>query len=221
MGVRALRSTSLLMLAAALAACDVPDPAQRSAPGSRPGSDARSTETPSRPGSGGGLASIGEEEGARRVYYQFVDARGAVQFVPTLDAVPPEWRSRVGFVEMSSPPPLSPADAQRIRDARMRRGGSRTVSVPASVDEDEDTSHGAQADIVIYSADWCGACRAAKSYMDRKRIAYDERNVDEPRWREEMEAKAGRGGIPVFDVGGQILRGFSPPMLDEAIRSAS
>ena len=56
-----------------------------------------------------------------------------------------------------------------------------------------------QPTIIIYSADWCGACRAAKKYMDGEGIEYIERNVDEPRWQEEMYSKAGRGGIPPID----------------------
>jgi glutaredoxin len=140
-----------------------------------------------------------------------------VRFVPTLDAVPPEWRSRVGFVELSTPPTLTPGDAQRIRNAKAKRASAPIEDDPAAADERSSAS----AEIILYSADWCGACRAAKSYMDQKGIEYDERNVDEVRWRDEMQAKAGPGGIPVFDIGGQILRGFSPQLLDQAIQSAS
>ena len=45
--------------------------------------------------------------------------------------------------------------------------------------------------------------------------------VDEPRWAQEMRAKAGPGGIPVIDVGGQIMRGFSAERLDQLIAEAS
>jgi hypothetical protein len=36
-----------------------------------------------------------------------------------------------------------------------------------------------------------------------------------------MIAKAGRGGIPVFDVNGEILRGFSPELLEQVIQRHS
>ena len=154
---------------------------------------------------------------ARQVYYQFTDSSGSVRFVTTLADVPPEWRPRVGFVEMDAPPPGTPSAAQRIRTARAERARAQTPdSLPAAQDE-----AGAYADVLIYSADWCGACRAAKRYMDDRGIAYEERNVDNPDNRDEMIAKAGPGGIPVFDVNGSILRGFSPQMLEQLIQTSS
>ncbi len=154
-----------------------------------------------------------------QVYYQFVDERGRVRFVSTLAEVPEDWRARVGFVEMTSPPPGSPADAQRLREKRTAH-----VRVPSSAGASSGgvSSGGAtgnRSDVILYAADWCGACRMAKQYMDRKGIAYDERNVDEPRWAEEMRAKAGPGGIPVIDVDGQLMRGFSAQRLEQLLKS--
>jgi hypothetical protein len=49
------------------------------------------------------------------VYYQFVDNDGEVRFVPTLTEVPPEWRDRMGFVEVAAVPQDTPAEARMIR----------------------------------------------------------------------------------------------------------
>jgi glutaredoxin len=163
------------------------------------------------------LVSLDDAE-AMQIYYQFVDTGGRVRFVSTLAEVPPEWRERVGFVEMSSPPPARPADAQRLRDKRTAHlsGSAREARTRETAPD-----AGGDGEVIIYSADWCGACTRAKRYMDDRGIAYDERNVDEERWSEEMNTKAGKGGIPVFDVGGQILRGFSPERLDQLIAQSS
>jgi glutaredoxin len=179
--------------------------------------DGTAASGPSRSASGQsrdpGIVSLEETE-PTQVYYQFVDERGRVRFVSTLAEVPEDWRARVGFVEMSSPPPDRPADAQRLRDRRTAH-----VRVPASAGAGSPAAAGNRSDVILYGADWCGACRMAKQYMDDKGIAYDERNVDEPQWAEEMRAKAGPGGIPVIDVGGQILRGFSAARLDQMLKS--
>ena len=53
-----------------------------------------------------------------RIYYQFIDDKRRVRFVERLADVPEQWREQAGFVEMSSPPPLSPADARATRDER-------------------------------------------------------------------------------------------------------
>jgi glutaredoxin len=182
----------------------------------QPGDGGSPTTTSTGP-SDPNLVSI-ESGDVMQVYYQFVDERGRVRFVPTLDAVPSEWRDRVGFVEMSSPPPMSPGDAKRIREAKMR---SMPGSSSARVGYDSDRRPAGSPEIILYGADWCGACRSAKKYMDGEGIDYIERNVDEDRWKQEMFAKAGQGGIPVFDIEGQILRGFSPQRLGKLIEDAS
>jgi glutaredoxin len=169
--------------------------------------------TPATPASRGGIVSVEEGE-AKRVYYQYVDERGRVQFVPTLEAVPSAWRDRVGFVEMAGPPPGSPADARRIRDRR-----TASIRVPPPAGREAPGSAAGDAQVIMYTADWCGVCTRAKRYMDQEGIRYDARDVDDPRWQEEMVEKAGPGGIPVFDVGGEILRGFSPQSLNNLVRS--
>ncbi len=192
-------------------------------PGLPFGSSSDSAATASRTAATGDptLVSLDDDE-ALRVYYQFTDERGRVRFVSTLAAVPEEWRARVGFVEMSQPPPMSPGDAQRIRRSKMAKLPSApTRSTSSTQDWDTDSRRSRGVEVVIYSADWCGACRRAKRYMQDEGIDFIERNVDERQWKEEMIAKAGPGGIPVFDVDGQILRGFSPSRLDELIREAS
>ena len=160
-----------------------------------------------------GDASVAEGA-AKRIYYQYVDERGRVRFVPTLAAVPQEWRSRVGFVQMDGPPPGSPGEARRIRDRRTARGPASSARSGFAA-----SAPSARAALIMYSADWCGVCTRAKRYMDRKGIAYDERDVDDPSIKREMVEKAGPGGIPVFDADGQILRGFSEGSLDRLLES--
>lgn len=80
--------------------------------------------------------------------------------------------------------------------------------------------------IVIYGASWCGPCHQVKKYLKSKGIPFVEKDIDEdPSAQSEMRAKltkSGRrsGSIPVIDVGGQILVGYSPQALDSAIASA-
>jgi mycoredoxin len=205
MSVRSMAGRGLAAIALAVAlGCE---------PGSLGSGDrggAASADKPRPPG------AVSVEEGeAKRVYYQYVDARGRVQFVPTLDAVPAEWREKVGFVEMAGPPPGSPAEARRIRDRR-----TASIRVPAAEPTASASSgSGSSAQVIMYTADWCGVCTRAKRYMDQQGIAYDARDVDDPQWKQEMVAKAGAGGIPVFDVDGEILRGFSPQGLQNLLKS--
>jgi glutaredoxin len=153
---------------------------------------------------GADLESI-EGGSTRQVFYQYVDDRGSVLFVPRLADVPQQWRDRVGFVEMDVPAGATARHGSLPQSARSTASAATSASEPA------------RSGVILYSADWCPACRKAKEYMDGNSIPYEERNVDEPKWRAEMERTAGPGGIPVFDIDGKILRGFSSQQLDQAL----
>jgi glutaredoxin len=79
---------------------------------------------------------------------------------------------------------------------------------------------------VIYGADWCKPCHQAADYLKGRGVTVIEKNIEESEsaqaeMRQKLE-RAGRGGasIPVIDVMGQILIGYSPSSLDRAIQAA-
>ncbi len=55
---------------------------------------------------------------------------------------------------------------------------------------------------LIYSAVWCGYCQALKSWLEAQGIKYEERDVDVPEIREEMNRRTnGNQTIPVLFFG--------------------
>ena len=150
-----------------------------------------------------GWQSLEGDAATQRLYYQFVDASRRVRFVERLDDVPEAQRATVGFVRMSVPPPLSPGDAARARRAQAAGG---TVAAATGATR-----------IVLYSAEWCGACRKAKRHLDRRGIAYEVRDVDQRQHAEELLGKTGARAIPVLDVDGRMLTGFSAESYDQIL----
>jgi glutaredoxin-like YruB-family protein len=72
--------------------------------------------------------------------------------------------------------------------------------------------------VIVYSADWCAFCHAAKQYFDKLGVSYEERNVEEkPEYMQESVQKSGQMGIPVIDIDGEIIVGFDRPRIDAAI----
>jgi len=179
----------LLALALALPGCDALS-------GTLEEASAPASERPE------GWESLEGEEAALRLYYQFVDAAGRVRFVERLEDVPEAKRESVGFVKMASAPPLSPADAARTRRARTGGGAGAAAGAAGS------------GPLVLYSAEWCGACRKAKRHLARRDADYQERDVDIPAVAEELRRKTGSRAIPVLDANGRILTGFSPRTYD-------
>lgn len=100
------------------------------------------------------------------------------------------------------------------------RGGSSSRSGKSRATAATASSGGAH--ITIYTAAWCGVCKAAKSYMSQKGYPFTDRDIEkDPSAKAEMVAKVGGNvGIPVIDVGGQIMVGFDRSALDRMVRGA-
>ncbi len=80
------------------------------------------------------------------------------------------------------------------------------------------------APVILYGASWCDACGLAKRYMTWLRIPFVERDVEEdptaaPALAATMNAAGLAGhpyGLPVLDVRGTVMVGFSPCNLERA-----
>ncbi len=77
--------------------------------------------------------------------------------------------------------------------------------------------------IIIYGAEWCAFCHTAMRYLDDKGVAgYQYIDVDkEPAKGMEAVEKSGQRGIPVLDIGGDIIVGFDRPRIDAALKAHS
>ncbi len=210
------RTVFTLGLIAMLAvACNRIDSSNGAAGAAGAGASAASEPTATKP-EGSDLVSLGPDEDTR-IYYQYIDERGGVRFAERLEDVPEAWRDKVGYLELDAPPPMSPADAQRVRDARYARTNPRPASLASSGGDRAMDRFEPQ--VLLYYADWCGYCVKAKRHLDRDGVAYELRDVDNPHISEELVAKTGGRGIPVLDVDGRIMKGYSASSYDEMIDS--
>lgn len=74
----------------------------------------------------------------------------------------------------------------------------------------------AHAQVVMYATEWCGYCKQTRQFLDSKGIPFQEYDIEKSaEGRKAYEALGGRG-IPLIDVNGTIIRGFS----EEAILAA-
>jgi glutaredoxin-like YruB-family protein len=73
---------------------------------------------------------------------------------------------------------------------------------------------------IIYSTNWCGFCKMAKSYFESKNIPYVEKNIEEDKVAyDELMGKINGNfmGVPVIDMSGEIILGFDRPKIDAAL----
>jgi len=79
---------------------------------------------------------------------------------------------------------------------------------------------------IIYGASWCKPCHAAADYLRGRGVTVIMKDIEASEAAQaEMQqklARSGRGGasIPVIDIMGEIMIGYSPSALDQAIRTA-
>jgi glutaredoxin len=126
------------------------------------------------------------------------------------DALAENLRKKTGpTLANAGPPPPEPQGAK----AGPADPGAPPGAEPAS-------SHGA---VIVYGASWCKACHEAMAYMKKKGIAFVDKDIEKDTGAErEMRSKLARAGIrtgsiPILDVRGKILVGFSPESLEKAL----
>ncbi len=75
--------------------------------------------------------------------------------------------------------------------------------------------------VTIYSATWCAFCHAAKEYLDKLGVKYEDLDVEkDPKNAEAAVTKSGQMGIPVIDIDGTIIIGFDRPKIDAALKTS-
>jgi glutaredoxin len=82
---------------------------------------------------------------------------------------------------------------------------------------------GGSAKVIIYVTSTCPVCANAIAYMRAKGITFVAKDVGkDPQAAKELAQKAARAGfrptgVPVFDVGGKMIRGFDKQAISEAL----
>ena len=73
-------------------------------------------------------------------------------------------------------------------------------------------------EVTIYTTKTCHYCHDAKDFFASNGITYTEKDVTTDReLQREMIDKSGQMGVPVIDVGGEIIVGFDEPRLSELL----
>ncbi|MDD5165726.1 MAG: glutaredoxin family protein [Candidatus Pacebacteria bacterium] len=72
--------------------------------------------------------------------------------------------------------------------------------------------------VVIYSTPTCTYCNMAKSFFKANNVSYVEHNVaTDLEKRREMIDKTGQMGVPVIDIGSEVIVGFDEAHIKSAL----
>jgi glutaredoxin 3 len=72
--------------------------------------------------------------------------------------------------------------------------------------------------IKVFSTPTCPYCVTLKEFLKSKNIAFEDIDVaSDEKAREEMVQKTGQLGVPVVDIGGQIIIGFDRGKIEKLL----
>ena len=170
-------------------------------------------------------------ENVRVVLTTREDGTGKLVYVSNLNEVTPTGSYRVKTMPRAAWDELGAGKRKARLEALAPSAvpaASSSAAVGAEADAPGTPKRPAATGIVatIYGASWCKPCHDTARYLKQRGVTVVDKDIEEnPVAAAEMRqklARAGRAGssIPVIDLMGQILVGFSPMALDQAIESA-
>lgn len=79
-----------------------------------------------------------------------------------------------------------------------------------------------ESQVTIYSTSWCAFCKAEKQYFDQQGVKYTDKDIeaDSEAYKELMQKSNGNfRGVPVTDIGGELVLGFDRPKIDNLLKT--
>jgi glutaredoxin-like YruB-family protein len=72
--------------------------------------------------------------------------------------------------------------------------------------------------VIVYSTPTCPYCSMAKEFFKEHNIEFDDIDVSQDqKFAMEMVQKSGQMGVPVIDLGGEIIVGFDLPRIKKIL----
>ncbi|MCA9537085.1 MAG: glutaredoxin family protein, partial [Myxococcales bacterium] len=113
----------------------------------------------------------------------------------------------------------TPAEERAARAAAARAENARNEEARQAA---ELQSARARVPVVMYSTTWCGVCASARTYLDARRVRFTEYDVESNEAARAEHARLNpQRSVPTFDIGGEVLTGFSETAFEAALDAAA
>lgn len=85
----------------------------------------------------------------------------------------------------------------------------------AGESEMEIPSHSSE--VILYSTSWCGYCAKTRKYFEDNQIPFVEYDVEKSSEGREQYHNLNGKGVPLLVVNGEVIRGFNPAAIKQAM----
>lgn len=73
--------------------------------------------------------------------------------------------------------------------------------------------------VVLFSTHTCGYCKKARRFLDDRGVGYTEYFIDDSEYAYEQFKSLGGSGVPLLVIGDEIVEGYHPAAISEALAS--
>lgn len=80
---------------------------------------------------------------------------------------------------------------------------------------DYAAAHGV--DVIMYGTSWCGYCAKTRALLEEHDITYFEYDIESSQEGYKQYTDLGGRGVPVLQIGGNVVKGYSPTRILELI----
>ncbi|NNL65638.1 MAG: glutaredoxin family protein [Myxococcales bacterium] len=137
--------------------------------------------------------------------FVYTDANGSVRMVQTFDEVPAARRSSMRT--LSGDKVEYQSRVSTMTEQRAARARAQAAKLAKQPERRRDP-------VIFYSATWCGYCNKTRSYLQKRGIPYDERDIDQGDHRRELKRKTGSAMVPVVQYEDRVVIGWNPRAID-------
>ena len=118
---------------------------------------------------------------------------------------PPSDRARANTLEFRNLPssPL-PAHVLRFREQLEKSAEGRISAARAP----------RAGDVLLFTANWCGHCKRAKTHLAAAQIVYIEYDIENVEGMRAFISAGGSGGVPLLVTGDRRIQGYSATAYD-------
>lgn len=158
----------------------------------------------------------------KKIFQIFTGTAIILCYVLLLPASPEiyQWKDKNGNIVFSDAPPEGiDAQIKKVRIDRIDKPPASTFTPLPKTETPRDNRQTSDIKVLLYMTDWCPYCKKTREYINSIGADLTEYNVDKDKdRRKEMLVKSGGAkGVPLIDIEGTIIRGFSPAAIDAAI----